>query len=252
MPDQCNEESLHTPHILFPQGKEKNNEMMCDMYSIEDDDDEGVLRICESNEVAAEEILRKEEQNVPKVVVHSDVKLGSIAVVGDGKEKDRNLVENKKAMVQDKLKECLEKKQNAQISINANQGVLITPIPIERLKRADTAVILLKQKVDPFVNVPRKTVARRPVTKTSKKEPKPTDEKERQRESNRLAQTRSRERKRRYMIDLQEKMDLLKEENERLLSENTELRNENYRMKAVLMCHRNCEISKDPEISKCN
>lgn len=156
-----------------------------------------------------------------------------------------------------KIKEALENRvRNDLTGISTNQGIIIAPIEIDKLTNAESATLLINRKPDiNIIQPPRKRMLKispHPLKKARQlgENEVVSAERQRIREVNRVAALRSRARKRNWINDLQKRNDSLTVSNKVLVEENQRLRNEIVAMKAVLLYHKDCSISKDPEISK--
>lgn len=155
------------------------------------------------------------------------------------------------------IKEALENKVRIDSTgIPANQGIIIAPIEIDKLTNAESATLLINRKPDiNIIQPPRKRVLKASAQPSKKARQSDENEvvsaeKQRMREVNRVAALRSRARKKHWIDDLQKKNENLTVSNKALVAENQKLRNEVVAMKAVLLYHKDCSVSKDPEISK--
>lgn len=75
-------------------------------------------------------------------------------------------------------------------------------------------------------------------------------DRDRQREINRVAQVRSRERKKVWIGQMEKEVKLLQDEKKELWLENQTLKQEVMWLKSMLLFHKDCPVSKDPEVSK--
>lgn len=156
-----------------------------------------------------------------------------------------------KVCVKEVLKNKVKSLSQKPKSVRNEQVTIKKPVLTESSK---SVALIMMNKLLP--QAPRKQIIKNLISeskiakKVTEKNEHITAEKQKVREINRVAQLRSRARKKLWINDMQMNIEKLKAENKLLLTENQMLKNEVFAVKSVLLYHKDCEISKDPLASK--
>ncbi|XP_063908502.1 cyclic AMP-dependent transcription factor ATF-2 isoform X2 [Zophobas morio] len=207
-----NDDTLHTPHI-FP-----HVESTSAKYMGARNDNQST----QSTDFCIDSVPAINENSEPDASY-------DLTILPDESVKDT--VKTKHDELKNKLKETIQNK--------VKTPIVITPVPLERLKVNES--------------VPSKRVnTEQDSTVTFNKRQrsgKDIDEKAKIREMNRAAQLRCRKRKQIQWKRMEEELQLLKNENSNLNHENQNFRHKFYALKELLIKHK-CNISEDGSFSK--
>lgn len=285
VPEASTDDTLHTPHIL--PHEENTTSKPQNMFNISrvPSLDEDLLKFGTNREVVGGEILSKlcgssrdDHESLDSTfsisrVPSIDEDLLIIANEDSDSEKDADGIKNanveeiKKVetdsnkALKTKLKEAvhsrLENGNHPLKLLDSGQGIIIAPVNMENIKNAESATIVINQKVDPVcMKFPRKRVSKQPsesMKKSNKStQDKITSDKEKVRAMNRAAQSRSRIRKKKWIDEILTKIEDLTKENKNLMAQNEQLKNEVSLVRSILQYHNDCSATKDPETSKYN
>lgn len=281
VPDLSTDDTLHTPHILPHEENPTNESQSIFNISRVSSLDEDLLKLGGSREGVGGELLDKlcggskdapqslessfsisrvpsidedlliianEDSDSEQAATNEDVNTKKPRRTSQESDTNKALKVRLKEAVQNRLKN----ENRTMKLLDSAQGIIIAPLNIDKLKNADSATLLINQKVDPTcMKVPRKRTANPPSEAVKKnKNNEITPDKEKTREINRIAQSRSRIRKKKWINEMVKKIDDLTRANKTLLAINEQLQSEISLARNILQYHNDCSAARDPTISK--
>lgn len=280
VPEVSTDDTLHTPHILPHEENPINETQSIFNISRVPSLDEDLLKLGGSREGVGGEILDKlcgKDSHGSLDSTFSISRVPSIdedllIIANDDSDSDGDNISSKKSReaqqqtetnkaLKLKLKESVQNrlksgKNHTLKLLDSGQGIIIAPITIDKIKNAESATLLINQKVDPFcMRVPRKRIAKQSaetLKKSKNFQEEVSSDKEKVRAMNRAAQSRSRSRKKKWINEMVKKIEELTKENKNLLALNEQLQNEISLVRNILQFHNECSATKDPQISMFN
>lgn len=282
VPDVSTDDTLHTPHILPHEENPTNESQSIFNISRVPSLDEDLLKLGGSREGVGGELLDKlcggskdapqsldssfSISRVPSIdedlliIANEDSDTEQAATNENVNKKPRRTSQesdtNKalKAKLKEAVQNRLKNENRTMKLLDSGQGIIIAPLNIDKLKNAGSATLLINQKVDPTcMKVPRKRTAKPPSEAVKKnKSNEITPDKEKTREINRIAQSRSRIRKKKWINEMVKQIDDLTRSNKTLQALNEQLSSEITLARNILQYHNDCSATRDATISKKN
>lgn len=280
VPDVSTDDTLHTPHILPHEENPTNEPQNIFNISRVSSLDEDLLKLGGSREGVGGELLDKlcggskesldssfSISRVPSIdedlliIANEDSDSEQDATsenVNTGEPKGTSQQNDTNKALKVKLKEAVQNRlKNGNSStvklLDSGQGIIIAPVNVDKIKNAESATLLINHKIDPTcIRVPRKRIAKQPLEPVKKNKNSLEEiisDKEKVREMNRAAQSRSRVRKKKWINEMVKRIDDLTRENKTLLALNGQLQTEVSLVRNILQYHNNCSAAKDPQIS---